>query len=159
MAHGTAPRRFTQLFDAALAAGTLTAIATGGALLGLGWRDGEAGRVFRLAGRGLLERFGVASSAAPLTSVALGYLHHLVIASVWGVALALLVLPLRGVARLLAAVAAAAAYSLLAFLVLPSALRIGYGVTGTVPGAVSIGAAVGVALLGGVWVAIGEGHD
>ncbi len=36
-----------------LAAGTLTAIATGGALLGLGWREGEAGRVFRLAGRGL----------------------------------------------------------------------------------------------------------
>ncbi|MDQ8161222.1 MAG: hypothetical protein P3C10_01425 [Gemmatimonadota bacterium] len=159
MAHGTAPRRFTQLFDAALAAGTLTAIATGGALLGLGWRDGEAGRVFRLAGRGLLERFGVASSAAPLTSVALGYLHHLVVATVWGVALALLVLPLRGVARLLAALVAAAAYSLLAFLVLPSALRIGYGVTATVPGAVSIGAAVGVALLGGVWVAIGEGHD
>jgi hypothetical protein len=159
MAHGTAPRRFTQLFDAALAAGTLTAIATGGALLGLGWREGEAGRVFRLAGRGLLERFGVASSAAPLTSVALGYLHHLVVATAWGVALALLVLPLRGVARLLAALAAAAAYSLLAFLVLPSALRIGYGVTATVPGAVSIGAAVGVALLGGVWVAIGEGHD
>ena len=159
MAHGTAPRRFTQLFDAALAAGTLTAIATGGALLGLGWREGEAGRVFRLAGRGLLERFGVASSAAPLTSVALGYLHHLVVATAWGVALALLVLPLRGVTRLLAALAAAAAYSLLAFLVLPSALRIGYGVTATVPGAVSIGAAVGVALLGGVWVAIGEGHD
>lgn len=159
MAHGTAPRRFTQLFDAALAAGTLTAIATGGALLGLGWREGEAGRVFRLAGRGLLERFGVASSAAPLTSVALGYLHHLVVATAWGVALALLVLPLRGVARLLAALAAAAAYSLLAFLVLPSALRIGYGVTASVPGAVSIGAAVGVALLGGVWVAIGEGHD
>ncbi|MDQ8158293.1 MAG: hypothetical protein P3B76_12465 [Gemmatimonadota bacterium] len=159
MAHGTAPRRFTQLFDAALAAGTLTAIATGGALLGLGWRDGEAGRVFRLAGRGLLERFGVASSAAPLTSVALGYLHHLVVATAWGIALALLVLPLRGVARLVAALAAAAAYGLLAFLVLPSALRIGYGVTGTVPGAVSIGAAVGVALLGGVWVAIGEGYD
>jgi hypothetical protein len=159
MAHGTAPRRFTQLFDAALAAGTLTAIATGGALLGLGWRDGEAGRVFRLAGRGLLERFGVASSAAPLTSVALGYLHHLVVATAWGIALALLVLPLRGVARLVAALAAAAAYGLLAVLVLPSALRIGYGVTGTVPGAVSIGAAVGVALLGGVWVAIGEGYD
>jgi hypothetical protein len=82
-----------------------------------------------------------------------------VVATAWGVALALLVLPLRGVARLLAALAAAAAYSLLAFLVLPSALRIGYGVTATVPGAVSIGAAVGVALLGGVWVAIGEGHD
>ena len=49
------------------------------------FRGGEAGRVFRLAGRGLLERLGVASSAAPLTSVALGYLHHLIIATGWGV--------------------------------------------------------------------------
>ncbi len=154
MAHG----RFTQLLDAALAAGTLTAIATGGALLGLGWREGEAGRVFRLAGRGLLERFGVASSAAPLTSVALGYLHHLVIATAWGVLLALCVLPWRGVTRVTAAVLAAAGYALLALWVLPSALRIGYAVTGTVPGVVAIGGAVAVALLGSVWVAIGEGH-
>ncbi len=159
MAHGTAHGRFSRLLDAALAAGTLTAISTGGALLGLGWREGEAGRVFRLAGRGLLERFGVASSAAPLTSVALGYLHHLVIATLWGVVLSFVVLPFRGATRLLAAVLAAAAYALVALYLLPSTLRIGYAVTATVPGVVSIGAAVGVALLGGVWVAIGEGHD
>lgn len=159
MAHGTAHSRFTQLLDAALAGGTLTAIATGGALLGLGWREGEAGRVFRLAGRGLLERIGVASSAAPLTSVALGYLHHLVIASTWGVLLALLVLPLRGVTRVTAAVLAAVGYGMLARWVLPSTLRIGYAVTGTPAGVVVIGAAVAVALLGSVWVAIGEGYD
>ncbi len=159
MAHGTAHGRFTQLLDAALAAGTLTTIATGGALLGLGWREGEAGRVFRLAGRGLLERVGVASSAAPLTSVALGYLHHLVIATGWGVLLALLVLPLRGVTRITAAVLVAAVYGVLALWVLPSTLRIGYAVTGTLSGVVVIGAAVAVALLASVWVAIGEGHD
>ena len=159
MAHGNSHGRFTQLLDAALAAGTLTAIATGGALLGLGWREGEAGRVFRLAGRGLLERFGVASSAAPLASVALGYLHHLLIATTWGVLLALLVLPLSGARRVTAALLAAAAYGLLALWVLPSTLRIGYAVTGTVPGVVAIGAAIGVALLGGVWVAVGEGND
>ncbi len=159
MDHGNAPGRFTQLIDAALAAGTLTAIATGGALLGLGWREGEAGRVFRLAGRGLLERFGVASSAAPLTSVALGYLHHLIIATGWGVLLALLVLPLRGVTRITAALLAAAGYAVLALWVLPSTLRIGYAVTGTPSGVVAIGAAVAVALLGAVWVAIGEGYD
>lgn len=72
------------LFDAAFATGTLTTIATGGALLGLGWREGEAGRVFRLAGRALLERFGFASGTAPLSSVALGYLHHLMVATAWG---------------------------------------------------------------------------
>lgn len=159
MAYGTAHGRFTQLLDAALAAGTLTAIATGGALLGLGWREGEAGRVFRLAGRGLLERLGVASSAAPLTSVALGYLHHLIIATGWGLLLALLVLPLRGVTRVAAAVLAAAGYAALALWVLPSTLRIGYAVTGTPTGVVAIGAAVAVALLSGVWVAIGDGSD
>ncbi len=159
MAHATAHGRFSQLLDAALAAGTLTAIATGGALLGLGWREGEAGRVFRLAGRGLLERLGVASSAAPLTSVALGYLHHLLVATGWGILLALLVLPWRGVTRILAAVLAAAAYAALALWVLPSTLRIGYAVTGTFPGVVAIGAAVAVALLGCVWVAIGEGYE
>ena len=159
MDHGNAHGRFTQLIDAALAAGTLTAIATGGALLGLGWREGEAGRVFRLAGRGLLERVGVASSAAPLTSVALGYLHHLIVATGWGVLLALLVLPLRGVTRITAAMLAAAGYAALALWVLPSTLRIGYAVTGTPSGVVAIGAAVAVALLGSIWVAIGEGHD
>ncbi len=156
MAHGNAHGRFTQLIDAALAAGTLTAIATGGALLGLGWREGEAGRVFRLAGRGLLERVGVASSAAPLTSVALGYLHHLIIATGWGVLLALLVLPLRGVTRIAAVMLAAVGYASLALWVLPSTLRIGYAVTATPSGVVAIGAAVAVALLGAVWVAIGE---
>lgn len=159
MDHGNAHGRFTKLIDAALAAGTLTALATGGALLGLGWREGEAGRVFRLAGRGLLERVGVASSAAPLTSVALGYLHHLIIATGWGVLLALVVLPFRGVTRITAAVLAAAGYAMLALWVLPSTLRIGYAVTGTPSSVVAIGAAVAVALLGAVWVAIGEGHD
>ncbi|MFO0094629.1 MAG: hypothetical protein ACK54K_10020, partial [Gemmatimonadaceae bacterium] len=73
MVFADSPSRFERVLDAALATGTLTTIATGGALLGLGWREGEAGRVFRLAGRGLLERFGVVSAAAPLSSVALGY--------------------------------------------------------------------------------------
>jgi len=159
MAHGNPHSRFTQLIDAALAAGTLTAIATGGALLGLGWREGEAGRVFRLAGRGLLERVGVASSAAPLTSVALGYLHHLVIATGWGVLLALLVLPWRGVTRVTAALLVSAGYAMLALWVLPSTLRIGYAVTATPPGVVVIGAAVAVALLSSVWIAVGEGYD
>lgn len=158
MPSGAAPGRIAQTLDAALAAGTLTAIATGGALLGLGWREGEAGRVFRLAGRGLLERAGVASSAAPLTSVALGYLHHLVVATGWGILLALFVLQWRGATRMAAAILAAAAYAALALWVLPSTLRIGYAVTGTVSGVVAIGGAVAVALLGAVWVALGEGH-
>jgi hypothetical protein len=151
--HFSAPSgRFERLLDAAFATGTLAAIATGGALLGLGWREGEAGRVFRLAGRGLLERVGVVSAAAPLTSVALGYLHHLLIATLWGFLLSLILLPLRGAIRFVAAGVAAVGYVVLAALFLPPALRIGYAVTSDVPSGVPIGAALALALLGGVWL-------
>jgi hypothetical protein len=152
MAPSAPSGRFDRLLDAALATGTLASIATGGALLGLGWREGEAGRVFRLAGRGLLERLGVASSAAPLTSVALGYLHHLAVATAWGVVLALVVLPFRGITRVLVALTVTVGYTVLAGTWLPAPLRIGYAVTSTVPGAVPIGAALALALLGGIWL-------
>jgi hypothetical protein len=148
--------RFDRLFDAALATGTLTTIATGGALLGLGWREGEPGRAFRLAGRGLLERLGVASQSVPLASVALGYVHHLVVATAWGLLIALLILPLRGALRVVAALAAAGGYLLMAVTVLPTPVRIGYAVTSGMGGVVSIGAALALALLGGVWLAA---HD
>lgn len=159
MAASRRASRVPQLLDAAFAVGTLTTIATGGALLGLGWRDGEPGRVFRLAGRGILERFGVASVTAPLTSVALGYLHHLVIATAWGVLLACAILPLRGVWRVVGALTGAAFYLVLSLQLLPALLRVGYGVTGTVNGAVAIAVSLAVALLAGVWVAAGEGGD
>lgn len=150
------PGRFTRLLDSAFATGTLTTIATGGALLGLGWREGEAGRVFRLAGRGLLERIGVTSAAAPLTSVALGYVHHLLIATAWGVLLSLPVLALRGPIRWLAAAVAALGYVVIAGYLLPPALRIGYAVTSNIPGAVPIGAALALAMFGGVWLHTAE---
>jgi hypothetical protein len=156
-----APRPFRSpaaFLDAALATGTLTAIATGGALLGLGWREGEAGRVFRLAGRGLLESIGFASGAAPLSSVALGYVHHLAIATVWGSLLAACVIPWKGVMRVPVAIVAAAGYVALATNVVPATFRIGYAVTGTLPTAVPIGAALAVALLGGAWLASSQ-HD
>lgn len=159
MAADRSSPRFQDLLDAAFAVGTLSTIASGGALLGLGWRDGEAGRVFRLAGRGLLERMGVPSVTAPLTSVALGYLHHLVIATTWGVLLALLVLPQRGIWRVVAALIAAGVYFVLSITVLPPLLRVGYGVTGTIPGAVPVGVAMAVALIGGAWVASGHVED
>jgi hypothetical protein len=152
------PSRLTALLDAALATGTLVAIATGGALVGFGWRDGEAGRLFRLAGRALLERGGVASGTAPLTSVALGYLHHLVVATAWGALLALGVLPWRGGWRIPAALVVAAAYGWLAATLLPVPMRIGFAVTGTPGAAVSMTAALIVALLGGAWLVHDDPH-
>lgn len=159
MAAARTSRSFTHLLDSAFAVGTLATIATGGALLGLGLRDGEPGRVFRLAGRGILERFGVPSGAAPLTSVALGYVHHLVVATGWGVLLALLMLPLRGPWRVVAAVALTAVQVALSVAVLPPVLRVGYAVTANLPGAVPVGVALALALIGGAWVASGEADD
>lgn len=141
------------LLDRAFATGALVTIATGGALIGLGLREGEAGRVFRLVGRALLERGGVASGSAPLTSVTIGYLHHLIIATVWGVGLALATLPLRGARRVIASALAALLYPILALNVVTPTLRIGYSVTSSLSSVVSITAALLVALLGGVWLA------
>lgn len=141
------------LFDRAMTTGSLTTIATGGALIGLGMREGETSRVFRLAGRGLLERVGIVSNSAPLTSVGIGYLHHLLVATLWGVGLSLLVLPLKGVTRITAAVLASAFYVWISLDFVPAGLRIGYSVTSNVTSAVSVGVSLVVALLGGVWLA------
>lgn len=149
-----APAR--SLWDRAVTAGSLATIATGGALIGLGMRQGESSRVFRLAGRSLLERVGVATSAAPLTSVAVGYLHHLAVATLWGIGLSLLVLPLRGMTRIAAAILAAALYAWISVDFVPAVLRIGYSVTSNTPSAVPIGISLAVALLGGVWLAAAE---
>lgn len=150
---GRSVRRPSALLDSALATGALATIATGGALIGLGLREGESSRVFRLVGRTLLERVGVASAAAPLTSVAVGYLHHLVVATAWGVVLGLAVLALRGPARLFAALMAAIAYGAVALLFMPPMIRIGFSVTSNVASVVPIGVALLMALLGGVWLA------
>ncbi len=147
------------LIDAAFASGTLVTIATGTVLLTQGWNEGELGRYFRLAGRALLEQIGVPSASAPLTSVALGYVHHLTIASIWGFLLALVVLPWRGAMCVLMAALAAGFYVLLITTIMPAPLRIGYTVTGTVGSAVPIAAAMFVALLAGAWLASGEGEQ
>lgn len=145
--------------DAAFVIGTLTTIATGGALIGLGRHEGESGRVFRLAGRALLEWVGLPSASAPLTSVALGYLHHLTVATLWGVVLGLIVLPWRKATAVFVAIIAAVVYVVLVTTIVPAPLRIGYGVTGTASTVVPIGAALFVALLGGIWLTEGSGGE
>ena len=154
---GARPLNATRsLIDDALTAGSLATIATGGALVGLGRRAGETSWVFRLAGRGLLEQFGISATAAPLASVGVGYLHHITIASAWGFVLAMLILPQRGVRRVVAALLAASLYALLSTRFVPAGLRIGYSVTGNTADAVAIGVSLGVALLGAIWLASTE---
>lgn len=145
--------RSPALLDSALATGALATIATGGALIGLGMREGESSRVFRLVGRTLLERMGVASASAPLTSVAVGYVHHLVVATAWGIVLGLAVLALRGPLRLFAALVGAVGYAVVALYLMPPMIRIGFSVTSNVASVVPIAVALLMALLGGVWLA------
>lgn len=145
--------RSRTLADSALGTGALTAIATGGALIGLGLREGEASRVFRLVGRALLERFGVASANAPLTSVALGYIHHLAAATLWGGMLGVVVLwPRTNRMRVFTAFVCAGLYAALTLGVVPPILRIGYSVTSNVPAVVPISVALMLALLGDIWI-------
>jgi len=144
-------RRSRSLLDSALSAGSLTTIATGGALIGLGRRDGEASRAFRLAGRGLLERVGAASFDAPLTAVAIGYVHHLAVATAWGVLLgALVFVPRTVLRRLLLAIGLVVGFGIASFYALPPMFRIGYAVTSDIPGVVCIVVALILALSGNV---------
>ena len=145
--------RSRTLMDSALGTGALTTIATGGALIGLGLREGEASRVFRLVGRALLERFGVASVDAPLTSVALGYIHHLAAATLWGGMLGIVVLwPRTNRMRVVTAFVCTALYAALTLGVVPPILKIGYSVTSNVPAVVPISVALVLALLGDIWI-------
>jgi hypothetical protein len=146
-------RRSGPSLDALLVAGALVTIATGGTLIGIGLREGDASRAFRLAGRGLLERFGVAATSAPLTSVAFGFLHHLVVATLWGMVASVVLRRGRGTAAAAASViAVTVAYAALAVTVLPPFVRIGYAVTSDVASVVPMAAAMLVALSGALWV-------
>lgn len=145
------------LVDRALSAGALSTIATGGALIGLGLRDGEVSRVFRLVGRGLLDHVGVAGTPAPLTSVALGYVHHLLISALWGTLCGAVSLrPRGGGRRAFAALCCAALYAALAMTVLPPLARIGHSVTSGAVGVVPISVALLFALWGTVWLESAE---
>lgn len=150
MSESSSPR---SVLDNAFIAGSLTTIATGGALIGLGMRDGESSRIFRLAGRGILESTGIARVAAPLTSVGVGYLHHLFVGTFWGVVLSLCLLPLKGWGKIAGAIVAALFYAIISVYLIPSGLRIGYSVTSHAASAVPIGISLAVALLGSLWLA------
>lgn len=147
------------LLDRALAAGSLATISTGGALLGLGMREGEASRVFRLAGKGILESTGIVKVAAPLTSVGVGYVHHLFVATLWGFLLSLCFLPFGNRVRVAGSLAGAALYGWLSLGFVPAGLRIGYSVTSNAFSAVPIGVSLAVALLGSAWLAATDADD
>jgi hypothetical protein len=77
--------------------------------------------------------------------------HHLVIATVWGLLLGMVVLRLRGVTRVAAGIGVSLLSVLVVFQWLPPVLRIGFAVTSNMAGAVPIAVAMLVAVLGGIW--------
>lgn len=146
------PFRDKHAFRALLASGALVTITTAGALVGLGLQTGEALRVFRHAGINVLAALGFVT-AGPLAAVTAGLLHHLVVASGWGVLLSIVALTLQGLSRLVACVLLVPLYLYIVPRVIPPVFRIGHAVTSRDADLFPIAAALAVALLGGAWVA------
>jgi hypothetical protein len=144
-------------------AALLVLMASSGAVLGFGHRDGDLLRGFRLLGRLLLEgpTLGAAVSsltALPRTTPLLGALHHVTVALAWGFLLGLLVRPFRGLPFALVACGGAFAFSLLAFRVLPPLVSVGFATVNSPARAVPFAMAIAVALLVTPW-ASGVGKD
>jgi hypothetical protein len=101
-------------------AGVVAAMATAGALVGFGLRDGAVGRSFVVAGGAILSRFGIPVIPNQGAAVMLGVLLHFAWIVALGVCFAVVARTLRGAALILAAVVFAGAVYLLADRVIPS---------------------------------------
>jgi hypothetical protein len=132
-------------------AGLLTVVATAGALVAYGRRDGDPTKAFRQAGRMLLESPSVSDGLMPVVAVAAGVLHHAVIAAFWGMLLMLVVRAFRGWRFAAAALLFAAAFGALNLWLLPPILRVGYAVVTSVGRVIPLVLAVTVALLVTPW--------
>ena len=132
-------------------AGLLMIMATSGALLAFGWRDGEPAKAFRNAGRMLLESSEFPGSAQPAVATAVGVAHHLVIALLWGMVLLLIVRSFRGWVRVLMTIVISAAFAVLNLLVIPPAFGVGYAVVTSLGRALPLALAIAVALLVTPW--------
>ena len=145
-------------FMSVLSTAVLVTITTAGALVGLGIRRADdTSLVFQIVGHNLLNTIGRADVATPLQASLVGYVHHLTIATLWGLALAPLVLRTRGALRALVCLLIVPLYTALAVYVLPAFFRIGHVVTSNVADVFPTAAALAVALLGGAWVSGAHG--
>lgn len=126
-------------------------MASAGALLAFGRRDGDPTKAFRNAGRMLLESRETGATALPLLATTAGLLHHIVIAFVWGMLLSLVVRRFQGWRFALAAVLTSVVFVLLNLFVVPPVVGIGYAVVTSVGRAVPLALAIAVALLVTPW--------
>ena len=95
-------------------------MATAGALVGFGLRDGTVGRSFIVAGGSILAQLGIPVLPHQVAAVTLGVILHFAWIVALGVCFALVARALRGAALLLAALAFAAAVYVLAGRLVPS---------------------------------------
>lgn len=132
-------------------AGLLVIMATSGALLAFGWRDGEPAKAFRNAGRMLLVSSDFPGSAHPVLATVVGFAHHLLVALLWGMLLLVIVRGFRGWPGVLMTVVISAAFALLNLLVIPPALGVGYAVVTSLGRALPLALAIALALLVTPW--------
>lgn len=104
-----------------------------------------------MAGGNVLASLGLAASVPG--QLAIGALHHVALASAWGLLLAALALPLRTITRVVACVLLVPLYVYVIPRLAPSWIRIGDAVTNRDTDLFSIAVALSMALLGGAWVA------
>lgn len=129
----------------------LVATATAGVLTALGGREGDALLAFRGSGRLLLAMLQMDTSWLTLSAVALGALHHILLASLWGAALGAAVRPLRGGVMVAGATFASLLFALANLWMFPPVLRVGYAVITTTGQALPLALATVVALLLTPW--------
>ncbi len=126
-------------------------MASAGALVAFGRRDGDATKAFRNAGRMLLETGADSGEALPILATAVGVVHHIAVALLWGVLLLLIVRRFRGWAFAAAALLTSVAFTLLNLWVVPPAFGIGYAVVTSVGRALPLALALALALLVTPW--------
>jgi hypothetical protein len=132
-------------------AALLVAAATTAALATFGWRDGEVTKAFRQSGRMLIGEREFAGASIPVTATALGLVHHVVLAMLWGGLLLLLLRPLRGARYVGGVFALAVTFSLLNLWLIPPKLTVGFAVVTSVGRALPLALAIAVALLVTPW--------
>ncbi len=132
-------------------AGLLVLVATTGALLAFGWREGEPAKAFRNTGRMLLSSREFAAAEIPAVVTSIGFAHHLVATLVYGMLLVLLVRPFRGWSLVAAALVVSVAFGLLNLLLIPPAFGVGYSVVTSLARVIPLALAIAVALLVTPW--------
>lgn len=126
-------------------------MASAGALTAFGRHDGDPTKAFRNAGRMLLESDASSGTALPILATAVGVVHHVIIALVWGALLGLITRQFRGWAFALAALLVPVAFVLFNLWLVPPALGIGYAVVTSVGRALPLALALALALLVTPW--------